>query len=151
MLYIGYGCPDDIYFNIDLEFELLFEMKWLDDKIVQKIMNDIDNCYWNGTALVDKDDGYVFPLHGISSGAKALIMCQCLDEDPIPMWGPAFGDNCLDLLLTISEYKNVEVYLENFLKFSRDKFKGYSLKQNRMYVDYWDYFSELSLEVPNWK
>jgi hypothetical protein len=41
MLKIGYGCPEDIYFYIDLEFDTMFSMEWLEDEMNQKIRENL--------------------------------------------------------------------------------------------------------------
>lgn len=83
MLKIDYGCPDNIHFNVDIIFDVVFEMEWLDNPMVKRILNEIDNCTWNGVALVDNTEGYTFGIHDISSGSKGLIICECMPDDVI--------------------------------------------------------------------
>lgn len=145
MLKIGYGHPDDIYFFIDSEFDELFELNWLNDEFNQRVLHDVDNCFYNGVAMQDIELGYSFSVYDISTGAKALMIVHELPE--IEIWGTIFGDNCTDLLLELAEHKDITIYLQHFLKFTPEKFKAYSLVQQREYVDYADYASELREEI----
>lgn len=101
MLKIGYGCPDDIYFYIDLEFDTLFRMEWLEDEMNQRILREVDHCIYNGFRMQDLEDGYTFAIDDISTGSKALMLVNELED--IQIWGTAFGDNCLNLLLQMAE------------------------------------------------
>ncbi|MCI8645122.1 MAG: DUF4869 domain-containing protein [Lachnospiraceae bacterium] len=145
MLKIGYGHPEGIYFFIDSEFEELIEIEWLNDPFNQRVLRDIDGCFYNGVAMQDIKLGYSFPVFDISTGAKALIIVNALPE--IEIWGTIFGDNCTDLLLELAEHKDVTIYLQHFLKFTPEKFRAFSLVQTRQYVDYDDYAKELAKEI----
>ena len=145
MLKIGYGHPEGIYFFIDSEFEELFEIEWLNDPFNQRVLRDIDGCFYNGVAMQDIKLGYSFPVFDISTGAKALMIVNALPE--IEIGGTIFGDNCTDLLLELAEHKDVTIYLQHFLKFTPEKFRAFSLVQTRQYVDYDDYAKELAKEI----
>ena len=145
MLKIGYGHPEGIYFFIDSEFEELIEIEWLNDPFNQRVLRDIDGCFYNGVAMQDIKLGYSFPVFDISTGAKALIIVNASPE--IEIWGTIFGDNCTDLLLELAEHKDVTIYLQHFLKFTPEKFRAFSLVQTRQYVDYDDYAKELAKEI----
>lgn len=145
MLKIGYGHPEGIYFFIDSEFEELIEIEWLNDPFNQRVLRDIDGCFYNGVAMQDIKLGYSFPVFDISTGAKALMIVNALPE--IEIWGTIFGDNCTDLLLELAEHKDVTIYLQHFLKFTPEKFRAFSLVQTRQYVDYDDYAKELAKEI----
>ena len=140
MLRIGYGCPEDIYFYIDLEFDTLFCMEWLDDEINKRILKEVDNCEFNGVRLQDLTDGYTFAIDDVSTGAKALMLVNELED--IQIWGTAFGDNCLDILLELAEKKEITIYLQHLPQFDRDKFKGFSLIKNREYFNYQEFLFE---------
>lgn len=145
MLKIGYGHPEGIYFFIDSEFEELIEIEWLNDPFNQRVLRDIDGCFYNGVAMQDIKLGYSFPVFDISTGAKALMIVNALPE--IEIWGTIFGDNCTDLLLELAEHKDVTIYLQHFLKFTPEKFRAFSLVQTRQYVYYDDYAKELAKEI----
>lgn len=149
MLKIGYGCPDDICFYIDDEFEEEFELDWLDNDVCKRILKEIDHCTWNGSSLVDNRMGYLFSIWDVSTGSKALMMAEMLEN--FEFWGTALGDNCTNILLEIAERKDITIFLEHLLHFDKDKFSGYSLTNNRMYKNYDDYILEICKEVPNWK
>lgn len=147
MLSIYYGVTEDCYYYIDAEFEELYEKEWFKDSLVQEITGDIDECDYTGVGCRDKIDPTIeFPIDGLSTGTKGLIMLLKMEYDSIRIWGTAFGDNCSKWLLKIAENRDIVLELEHYLKFPAEKFKGYSLLQNRMYKDYEDY----KYEVRHW-
>ena len=140
MLKIGYGCPEDIYFYIDLEFDTLFSMEWLDNTMNQKILKEVDHCVFNGYRMQDLEDGYTFAIDDISTGSKALMIVNEMDN--IEIWGTAFGDNCLDLLLQMAEEKDITIYLQHLPEFNKKNFRAFSLTLGREYQDYGEFLSE---------
>lgn len=61
-----------------------------------------------------------------------------------------FGDNCTNILLDIAEKRDIIIYLEHFLEFDKERFKAFSIKKQKMYENYRDYFYELALEATKW-
>lgn len=114
-------------------------------------MKDIDNCVLDNGMLRDLEEGYYFPITQISTGAKALMILNSLEEAEI--WGTIFGDNCTDLLLELAENKDIVIYLEHVLHFSEEKFQAVSQVQNHKYVSYKEYIIEAITETsrPFWK
>ena len=145
MLKIGYGCPEDIYFYIDLEFDTLFTMEWLEDEMNQKILREVDHCVFNGYRMQDLEDGYTFAIDDISTGSKALMSVNEMDE--IEIWGTAFGDNCLDLLLEMAQEKDITIYLQHLPDFNKKNFHAFSLVLGREYQDYGEFLSECIAKI----
>lgn len=144
MLSIFWGVTEDCYYYIDREFKSAFELEWFQDKEVLEIIKDIDKCTFNGSHCVDCIDNTItFPIDGLSTGSKGLILLLKLDYDEIRIWGTAFGDNCSPWLLKLAENKNIILELEHFLKLPKDIFKAYSCHQKRMFTDYEDYVDEV--------
>lgn len=147
MLYIGYGHPDDIIFYVDMEFDELYSPDWLKNKLNLKILNVIDNCHLASDGLHDNDDdNIVFSIKEISSGAKALMICNMCSD--VKIWGSIFGDNCTNILQDICCNKDIYIYLQHILKFyDHEDFQAFSLLKNRVYQDYREYCLECSQEV----
>ncbi len=145
MLKIGYGCPDDIYFYIDLEFDTLFRMEWLEDEMNQRILREVDHCIYNGFRMQDLEDGYTFAIDDISTGSKALMLVNELED--IQIWGTAFGDNCLNLLLQMAEKKDITIYLQHAPGFEKENFRAFSLLLGREYTSYGEFLSECIREI----
>ncbi|MDE6889537.1 MAG: hypothetical protein K2P45_12995 [Eubacterium sp.] len=118
MLKIGYGCPDDIYFYIDLEFDTLFRMEWLEDEMNKRILREVDHCIYNGFRMQDLEDGYTFAIDDISTGSKALMLVNELED--IQIWGTAFGE---------------------------ENFRAFSLLLGREYTSYGEFLSECIREI----
>lgn len=147
MLSIYWGVTGDSYYYIDGEFEEVFEYEWFDDPLVKEIIADIDNCEYNNMICTDLTNPEIsFPVNGLSTGSKGLVMLLKMEYSHIRIWGTAFGDNCSRWLLKIAEKKNITLELQHFLKFPEEQFKAYSLLQKREFIDYNDYTNE----VINW-
>lgn len=146
MLKIGYGCPENAMFYIDAEFEEVFEAGWLKNERNLRILHDIDNCHISPIGLQDNDnENITFSIYEISTGSKALMICNMLDD--VEIWGTIFGDNCTDLLLEIAEEKDVTIYIQHFINFNENKFKAYSLVKKREYLNYREFELESVSEV----
>lgn len=139
MLFIDYGRPEDCLDNSDLEFDGLFEYNWLDDPFTVKILREVDNAEWYKGMLRDLDRAdRLFGISDISGGAKALMILYHID-DYDKVWGPLFGDNCASLLLDIAENKDITVFLGHIINFPAEKFKAFSNRLKREYIDISDY------------
>lgn len=96
-------------------------MEWLDDEMNQRILREVDHCEFNGFRMQDLEEGYTFAIDDISTGSKALMLVNELDD--IKIWGTAFGDNCLDLLLQMAEEKkDITIYLQHVPGFQKKKY-----------------------------
>lgn len=145
-LKIAYGCPDECMFYIDMEFEELYEPYWLKNERNLKILRDIDNAMLCQSGLCDIDEtDRTFSIYEISSGAKALMICNMQEKTII--WGTIFSDNCAELLLEIAEERDITIYLEHLLLFNPKQFKAYSLVNNKYYDSYAEYIIEAGKEL----
>ena len=140
-------CKDQPFlFNVDMEFPELFDPSWLDDEMNLRILREIDNAEVCSLGICDIDDkDIVFSINEISSGAKALMVCNQYDN--VAILGPLFDDNCTDILLEICERKTIKIIQEHFLKFSKDKFRAFSQHLQREYMDYDEYRHECRWEL----
>ena len=146
MLYIGYGHPDDIYFYVDMEFDEEYQSSWLNNELNLRILDEIDNCRVEADGLHDKDNPeIIFSIKEISSGAKALMICNMCED--VKIWGSIFGDNCTEILQEIAEKKDIYIYLQHILRFEDTDFKAFSLTLDREYKDYREYLLEAAREV----
>lgn len=133
-------------FNVDMEFPELFDPSWLKDAMNIRILREIDNAEICSSGICDRDDKeIVFSINDISSGAKALMVCNQYDN--VAIWGPLFGDNCTDILLEICERKTIKIIQEHFLKFNKDKFRAFSQRLQREYKNYDEYRHECRWEL----
>lgn len=140
-------CKDQPFlFNVDMEFPELFEPSWLKDAMNIRILREIDNAEVCNSGICDRDDKeIVFSINEISSGAKALMICNQYNN--VVIWGPLFGDNCTDILLDICERKTIKIIQEHFLKFNKDTFSAFSQRLQREYRDYDEYRHECRWEL----
>lgn len=106
--------PDGYVNDIKGYFALEFEEEWLTHDFVKRVINEIDDTTVNkdGT-LYNETLGAIIP-NQLSSGAKALIM---IHELGIKVNGDRLGDNCLDILLELSEQKDVYMTLHHIPRF----------------------------------
>lgn len=91
------------------------------------------------------DETNIFSINDISSGSKALMLCNMFDN--VVIWGPLFGDNCTDILLEICREKSIKVVAEHLLEFNDEHFRGYSITKGRMYENYQEYIRECLREL----
>ena len=153
MLFIDYGCPEHIYYYVDNVFDDLYESSWMKNPLNIRILNEIDNCHLEFDGLHDNDnEDLVFSIKEISSGAKALMICNM--EDEVNIWGSIFGDNCTPILQEIATEKNIYIYLQHRLRFEgydvaieHQEFPAFSMKKQRVYKDYREYVHEAIHEV----
>lgn len=140
-------CKDQPFlFNVDMEFPELFKPSWLNDAMNLRILREIDNAEVCAFGICDRDDKeIVFSIDEISSGVKALMVCNQYDN--VAIWGPLFDDNCTDILLEICKRKTIKIIQEHFLKFSKDKFKAFNQLLQREYRDYDEYRHECRWEL----
>ncbi|MBR1598037.1 MAG: DUF4869 domain-containing protein [Lachnospiraceae bacterium] len=126
-----------------MEFDEEFEYSWLKNPINIRIIEEVDNADIDGASCYNLDNpNDIFGVSDLSSGSKALMLVNMLDNPKI--WGPLFGDNCIDLLMEISKQKDVIVYMKHMLTFpNKESFEGYSLRLHRAYIDHDDYVRDL--------
>lgn len=148
-LKIGYGRPDDCIDNADVEFRDVFEYSWLLNDMNLRIIREIDNAVLESGLLHDIDrPDCMFGVYDMSSGSKALMLCNM--NKKISIWGSLFGNNCNSILLELAETRDITIYLQHFAAFPEDKFKAYSLTDDRMYENYRDFRREARRELPKW-
>ena len=144
MLSIFWGVTKDCYYYIDREFMEELELEWFKDPVVLEIIHDIDNCIFDFSMCIDcTDPSIIFPISGLSTGSKGLIMLLKMEYDSICIWGTAFGDNCSKWILKIAEKRDITLELEHFMKFPEEEFKAYSCHSKRMFCNYEDYKYEV--------
>ena len=149
ILKITYGESDECLTHIDMEFDGQFEYSWLNDPMNIRILREIDNAEMCSFGIRDiTDTDIIFSIFDISTGAKALMLCNM--RSSTALYSTAFGDNCTSLLLEIAEYRDITIYLRHLLNFPEDKFKAYSLVQHRIYNDYADFCCEAREEIIAW-
>lgn len=140
MLSIYWGVTEDCCYYIDAEFEEIIDYDWFNDPFIQEILADIDHCKIEAMRCVDLDNPEIkFPIDGLSTGSKGLILLAKDSYDSIKIWGTAFGDNCAKWILKIAEYRNITLELEHDMNFPSENFSAFSVLQDRMYKDYEDY------------
>lgn len=147
MLKIDWGLHDDTLIYVDDEFDGTgHDMEWFKDSFVQEMIRDIDNCIYNPTTEKFIDLNVTenkFSVNELSTGSKLLILLYKWDYDEIRVYGTLFGDNCTPWLLKIAESRDIIIDLKHFLNFPEDKFKAFSIYENREYFDYRDYCHEV--------
>jgi hypothetical protein len=94
-------------------FNHSYQEKWLTTALGRRIIREIDKSEVNdeGTVIFSPALGSI-PPEKISGGAKALFLAQ-FDSDYIS--SICFGDNCAEILLEISETKDVKIVANHLL------------------------------------
>ena len=134
-------------YNVDVELPDFFERSWLEDDLNLRILKEIDGLVPSPIGLISpEDDSVVLSIKEISSGAKALMMCNMVDG--VVLSSTLFGDNCADLLLEVCRYKSVKLVVEHVLHFDEKLFRGYSVTTGRSYTDYREFVLECLRNIP---
>lgn len=137
MLYYTFERPDNLVYNVDVYFKNTYNPKWFDDPYVKEMVKDVDNTVvFDRNVAVSPILGPI-PVHEISGGVKMLIMALKTD---IPLYGPAFGDNCLVWLKCIAEKKDITLVVGHLMPFG-DPFHAIFLPKNleiNLYSDFVD-------------
>lgn len=94
-------------------FDFLYEETWLDSQFARKVIKEVDKseviC---GSAIESSVLGPISPKD-ISTGAKALILLECLDD--VVMNGERLGDNCWSFVFELANKKDIHIALYHFL------------------------------------
>ncbi len=131
-LIIDFNTEQPYLLNADMEFPEFFEPSWLENELNRRILREIDNAEICPLGIMDLDDETnIFSINDISSGSKALMLCNMFDN--VVIWGPLFDDNSTDILLEICNKKTIKIVAEHLLEFNAEHFRGYSVKKGRMY------------------
>ncbi|MCR5451520.1 MAG: DUF4869 domain-containing protein [Lachnospiraceae bacterium] len=114
MLRIFIGRKEDEYYGPSY-FKFNYDLEWLEDDLVRKMIKDVDKSEYVGGELVHSDIlGPISPRE-LSGGVQTLI---CIYKNPDKVFdATSCGPNCAQWLLEIGKRKDVTVALEYFLPF----------------------------------
>ena len=117
MLYITFQKSKDVLMFVDEYFNLNYEDNWLEDPLVRKMIQDVDNSTVLDGCVIDSPVlGKISPSE-LSGGVKALILM--LKENRI-VWATACGDNCAKWIIEISKMRDVTICLSHIMEFPYD-------------------------------
>ena len=120
MLYITFQKSKDVLMFVDEYFNLNYEDNWLEDPLVRKMIQDVDNSTVLDGCVIDSPVlGKISPSE-LSGGVKALILM--LKENRI-VWATACGDNCAKWILKIAESKDLTVTLHHGMRFGEGPYE----------------------------
>lgn len=117
MFYVTFETPENFNRDVDVYFNNRYQKEWLQDPIVVSIIKDVDKSDLLPNGVVISPVFGAIPITRISGGAKALILMLKVDR----IWyGTACGDNCSDWIIKISEMRDITLYFEHPMEFSRE-------------------------------
>lgn len=123
--------PDDWVTNISASFDAEYEPEWFSDTFVQEIISVVDKSEVilmkgnRSTNIYNEYLGNISP-RDLSNGAKSLILLWKTDYK---LNGDRMGNNCIPLLLRISEQKDIIISLGHIPKLPY-KFEAVVLNNN---------------------
>ena len=140
MLKIIYGKVDGIIRRPGMYFDNTYDPEWLNDKMVQDMILDVDKSEVKGPRLIDSP--FLGPMspRELSGGVKTLILMLKDDNDKI-FYGSACGDNCAKWILKIAELKDLTINLRHILDFGDGPYEIYfennktMVRNNREYLN----------------
>jgi hypothetical protein len=107
MLLVYFKGQKNVINSPDISFKHRYKEEWLTTDIGRRIIKEIDKSEVNdtGTIIFSPVLGSI-PPERISGGAKALFFAKFKDDF---ISSTCFGDNCAELLLSISENRDVKI------------------------------------------
>lgn len=135
MLNIRFGAVEDTIYYVDGFFDSDYEDEWLEDPLVQEMIQDVDNSKVLSPHCIESPLLGQIPPTKLSGGVKALILMLKTEEE---VWATACGDNCAKWITRIAEMKNLTICLEHFMSFGNNHFPFRDVKSGIVYDDYFD-------------
>lgn len=123
--------PKEFESYVSQYFDEVYEPDWFSDDFVKTIIEKIDKSQVIGVGKsvnIYNDILGNFPPQSLSSGCKGLIL---LYKDDVKINGDRLGDNCISLLLEISEIKDIFISLSHTPPFP-DSFDAYIINTKKM-------------------
>ncbi len=123
--------PSDWVTDISASFDVEYEPEWFSDTFVQEIISVVDKSEvilmdgYRSTNIYNEYLGNISP-RDLSNGAKSLILLWKTDYK---LNGDRMGNNCIPLLLRISEQKDITISLGHIPKLPY-KFEALVLNNN---------------------
>lgn len=118
MLYISFNSNEDTLFDVDVYFNYNYLDEWLNDDIIKRMIEDIDNSKVLSSNCIESPVLGQIPPTKLSGGVKALILMYKQPE--LNIWATTCGDNCAKWIIEISKLHDISIVLEHFMKFPSD-------------------------------
>ncbi|MEE3488979.1 MAG: DUF4869 domain-containing protein [Bulleidia sp.] len=112
MLTIFFGYDEDAILSVDTYFNNTYEDEWFLHPFVRKIVSVVDGSEVRDRQLIVSPVLGQIPPERLSGGAKALILMSETDDFYTDLI--VCGKNCEDLILDISETKNIHCSLSGY-------------------------------------
>ncbi len=120
MLHIKFGKIKDVVYNTSLFFKNQYDVKWLEDEEVQKMIADIDKSKVLSSHAIESPVMGIIPPTSLSGGVKTLILIKKM---PDRLFNASnCGDNCAGWLLKIGDEQDITVNLRHIMNFGDQPF-----------------------------
>lgn len=143
MVSVYFGYDNNAVLNVDAYFDHAFKNEWLRDKVVQKMIKDIDNSDVLSEYCIQSPVLGQIPPEKLSGGVKACILLWLLDDIVVDL--TACGENCEDWLVYIFNNKDkVRVSMSGYdLTFKNKSIYGVCENDNSSIRDYNDWIIKM--------
>lgn len=116
MINVYFGYDSESIRDIDLYFDNVYDERWLEDDLVQRMIKDIDASDVISGACIESPVLGQIPPERLSGGVKALIVLRQMEDAYLDLI--VCGPNCEKWLVEISRDKDIHVSMSGYdLKF----------------------------------
>ncbi len=130
MLNVYYGKTDEAIYNTAMYFDNVFQVTWLDDPYVRKMIKNVDKSEVIGDYLIkSKALGMISPKQ-LSGGVKTLILTYFKPE--ILFNASTCGDNCARWFLDMSKKNDRTINLRHVMDFGNGTFDVHVLNTDQV-------------------
>lgn len=130
MLNVYYGKTDEAIYNTAMYFDNVFQVTWLDDPYVRKMIKNVDKSEVIGDYLIkSKALGMISPKQ-LSGGVKTLILTYFKPETLFN--ASTCGDNCARWFLDMSGKNDRTINLRHVMDFGNGTFDIHVLNTDQI-------------------
>lgn len=130
MLNVYYGKTDEAIYNTAMYFDNVFQVTWLDDPYVRKMIKNVDKSEVIGDYLIrSKALGMISPKQ-LSGGVKTLILTYFKPETLFN--ASTCGDNCARWFLDMSRKNDRIINLRHIMDFGNGTFDIHVLNTDQV-------------------
>lgn len=130
MLYIYFGDMDKVNYGPSW-FRNNYNLEWLKDEFVQKMIEDVDKSKYIDGYVIDSPVFGPMPPEKLSGGVQTLIMIY--QRPDLIFDATSCGQNCAKWLVEIGKKKDVTVNLNYLMHLEEvDGFEAYIDNENKL-------------------
>lgn len=114
---------DTAIFNTDMYFNNTYDVKWLSDDLMKKVIKDVDKSDVISSEAINSPVFGIMPVEKLSGGVKTLMLIY---NNPDEIFNASTcGDNCAKWIKRFAKEKDFVINLHHAMNFNDDRFEAY--------------------------